>query len=214
VSSEGEAAEARIDAEKEKARYVYRLEVRKLIIDKLFLGLILFALAFAANMAIERYRSENTREGFLLQKRLEAVSAVRAAYSEMFDNFDSFTLTREGSRPRGYHDLYKKSINDFALMQSRWSTLLSSDFNAQLDFHLWIHQAFLDRDVAKSAEYRDFMYDLYQHFGFICRRELGVRTGAREQVFTFEEWSHAEADRKGSEEFLAANVSKWSGWKR
>src|SRR5712692_6501593 len=214
MSAEGKAPVAGIDAEKEKARYVHRLEVRKLIIDKLFLGLILFALAFAANMAIERYRSESTREAFLLQKRLEAVSAVRAAYAEMYDNFDSFTVIRKGERPKDYRERYNESIDAFALSQSRWSTLLSPEFNAQLDFHLWTHLAFLDRDVAKSAEHRDFVYDLYQHFGFICRRELGIATGAKERVFEFEEWSHAEADKKGSEAFLAANLAKWRGWKR
>src|SRR5712692_7139337 len=146
MSAEGKAPVAGIDAEKEKARYVHRLEVRKLIIDNLFLGLILFALAFVANMAIERYRSESTREAFLLQKRLEAVSAVRAAYAQMFDNFDSFTLNREGSRPRDYRERYSKSISAFALSQDRWSTLLSPEFNAQLDFHLWAHLAFLARD--------------------------------------------------------------------
>jgi hypothetical protein len=58
------------------------------------------------------------------------------------------------------------------------------------------------------------MYDLYRHVGFICRRELGVEVGAKERVFTFEEWSHAQADKKTAEAFLAANLAKWKGWTR
>ena len=213
MSEKGEAPVARVDDDKEKARYLYRLELRKLIVDKLFLGLILVVLGYVANITIEEYRAKSARDVFLLQKRLEAVTAVRAAYADMFDNFDSFTLLGT-PLPKDYRKQYKKSIDAFSVSQNRWSTLFPPEFNAQLEFHLWTHQAFLYRGVAESVEYREFVYDLDQHFDFICRRELGVAAGEKEQIFEFDEWPHEKVEKEGNDKFLAANFAKWRAWRR
>jgi hypothetical protein len=202
-----------VKTEKEKAHDAYKLDVRKLIIDKLFLGLIILLLGFAANMALEHYRRETSKQEIFLKKRLEAVNTIQETYATMFDAFDAFTVLGDGTLPENYRKTYKAAVDKFARAQAMWGAPLSRRFNTQLGYHLWTYLAFESKDVAKARAYRAFVYDLNQQFGFLCARELDIAV-EQQPLFEFEAWTHEEADRKGAQAFLEANFNKWKTQKQ
>ena len=67
-----------LDEEKEKARFVYRLELRKIIVDKMLFGVILVIFGMITNILIENYRSDLTKDQFLLEERLNAIKNIKS----------------------------------------------------------------------------------------------------------------------------------------
>jgi hypothetical protein len=112
-----------LNDEKEKAKFIYGLELRKLVLDKCLFGLIIVLLGVLANVAFERYRSSLNEQRFLLEKRLEAIANIKAAFEEVIDLWDEYTLG-EAELPSDYKIRYKKSVDAFSAQSNKWNVLL------------------------------------------------------------------------------------------
>jgi len=196
-----------LEQEKEKARYEHRLEVRKMVIDKLLLGIVVLALGFFADMAIENYRRHSTEQQFFLEQKVDAVKNIRKAYAAMNDAFDAFTLV--STRLEDYREKFKTAIDRYNLTATEYGVLLSPQYLHNLDYHLWIYEAMDFEDVAKQKQYREFFYDLNNQFQTVTKIELGVLDRKDANVFAFVEWSFKQADTLGAQSFFQANYKKW-----
>jgi hypothetical protein len=196
-----------LEQEKEKARYEHRLEVRKIVIDKVLLGIIVLALGFFADMAIENYRRHSTEQQFFLEQKLDALKNIRKAYAAMNDAFDAFTLLN--STPEDYRQTFRNAIDSYNLATIEYGTLLSPQYLRNLDYHLWMYQAMDFEDVATQKQYREFIYDLYHQFQVLSKIELGILDRKGAQIFAFEEWTFKQTDTLGAQLFFQANYKKW-----
>jgi len=70
-----------LEDEKLKVLYEHRLQVWRIVIEKGLLGILLGLAVLAANMLIEDFKSDLSRQRFLLESRLTALQALRESYS-------------------------------------------------------------------------------------------------------------------------------------
>lgn len=196
-----------IQLEKEKASYIHKLEIRKLIIDKLFFGFIILVIGFTANFLLEHYRSRSTRERFVLEKRLEAVQKVSQAYMNMHNAFDSITL--KTSMTDEDKKLLDGATQKYIDLWTEWSVILSKKYRRELDYITWIYIGLKSHDLQTMQGYRKYLIDLYYKFNAMCQEELGLLEEAEFATLQFEEWPAHKADALGAQAFLKANYEKW-----
>jgi hypothetical protein len=196
-----------IELEKEKASYIHKLEIRKLIVDKLFLGFILFALGFTANFFLEHYKSQSTKERFILEKRLEAVQKISQTYMNMHNAFDAITLKQSMSDKdkKRLEEVTQKYINDW----TEWAIILSKKYRRELDYVTWIYIGLGSQDLDKMKAYRGYLIDLYYKFNAMCQEELGFLSETEITAVQFVEWPASKADALGAQAFLEANYKQW-----
>jgi hypothetical protein len=75
-----------LDEEKLKLDYEHRLQAQRIVIEKGLLGILLAIAVLAANMLIENFKSDLSRQRFLLESRLVALQALRESYSVLSDH--------------------------------------------------------------------------------------------------------------------------------
>jgi hypothetical protein len=194
-----------IEMEKQKLKYAFRLDMKKMIVDKLLLGLVILTVGFFANMAIERYRSSLTEAKFLLEKRLEAVQAICKAYSDMFNTYDEATVVRKPVKK--VKERFVRQTSSFQESATRWGVTLSKEFSLQLNYFAWIYIAL--QEHLDTEKYRDFVFDLNEHFHLLCRREIGTEKGMEPGGFSFERWTFRQGETEGALAFLEVNYRKW-----
>jgi hypothetical protein len=196
-----------LDEEKNRELYKYSLDLRKLMIDKLAIGLVIAVLGCLGNAALERYRQASAAEQFLLEEKLSALKQIRSAYAEMFDAFDTHTV--ETSRgPADGDRQFQAAVDRYARASVEFGTLLSHEFILQMDYHLWVYCAFRGANAEQARRYRPFIYALYHTFQAQSQSEMGLAP-SRKVPFAFEAWPHEKADTLGAAAFLEANFRKW-----
>jgi len=213
-----------INLEKEKAKYIHKLELRRLIIDKILFGVIIVLIGLAANFILEQYRSKLTKQRFILEKRLEAINSIKEAYEDMHNLWDVFTLTCNKvppALPVNYKEQYEEKINNFLLQSNRWNLLFSKEFGDKLGYYVWIHTAANYMDIKNFCrlkeevrnKHRAFIVYLHEQFLSLCQAYLGLQGEKGQVQFTLEEWPHEKADRLGAVKFYEVNFEKWKKWK-
>lgn len=196
----------------EQTKYSFKLDVVKIIIDKLLIGLIIVAAGFLANKYIEDYRSKLTVQKFLMDKKLEAIQSISESYSYLFSTFDKYSLENNGNKlPDNYNEQYEQSADKLIEASNRWAPLLSDDYNKQIEYYIWILTAF--KDVSKAKPYRDFISDLDQKFKLMCAREIRSEKLSTNEDFSFNNWTRNDIESKGVEVFFTENFNKWKQWK-
>lgn len=196
-----------IDLEKEKASYIHKLAIRKLILDKLLFGFIILAVGFTANFLLEHYKSQSTKERFILEKRLEAVQKISQAYMIMHNAFDSITL--QASMTNDDKNRLESATQKYIDVWTEWSIILSKKYRREQDYITWIYLALESYELQTMKEYRKYLFDLYYKFNAMCQEELGFFKEPEMVTFQFVEWPAHKADSLGAQEFLRANYEKW-----
>lgn len=196
-----------MDNDQAKALFVHRLELRKLVVDKILLGLVVLVLGFMANLLLERYKSQSIQERFLLEKRLEAVQNVSQAYMGMHNAFDRITLqpALAADDPARLEQATQAYIDAW----TEWGIILSRTFRLQQDYITWIYLGLQFSDLETMKRHRSFLFDLYYAFNALAREELDLQEEQQGKPFPFVEWSAQQADSLGAQEYLRASLESW-----
>ena len=210
-----------INLEKEKAKYIHKLDLRRLIVDKILFGMIIVLIGLIANVIFEQYRSKLIEQRFILEKRLEAINSIKEAYEDMHNLWDIFTLMNETTLPKNYKEIYKEKINNFLLQSNRWNILFPKEFDDNLTYYAWIHSAIDESDIVNYLiipkellnRHRTFLVCLRGQFLSLCREYLGLQDEEDTDQFKLVEWSYEEAVGRGSGEYYALNFERWKEWK-
>lgn len=193
--------------ENPQLRYEHKLQLQRLILDKLLIGLLILIVGFAANLIIERYRVQSTRERFLLEKKLEAIQKISEAYFSMHNTFDGLMLRTHLND--GHYKSMRTQIDDFINVWTHNSVILSSRFTKQMDYVTWIYIALAGMELEKMRDYRVFFFDVYSRFYSLTKEELGLEQEESSSQFGFVEWPVEKADAMGADLYLEANYKKW-----
>lgn len=194
-------------SEKEKLQFQHRQDLRKLVVDKLLIGIILIVLGFIVNMLLENYKSDSIRDRFLLEKKLEAIQKISNAYMEMNNAFDSATLAETLSAED--HANLDGVVQHYISEWTNWAVILSTSYRKQLDYITWLYLGMASYELTQMRAYREYQLQLFVTFNYISQQELGLVESAPPDRIHFVEWSIQQANERGSREFLAVNFDRW-----
>jgi hypothetical protein len=192
--------------EEESIKLEHKLEVRRILIDKLLLGIVLLILAFVTKLIIANYRSGLTQERFLLENRLSALKDIREAYSKLSLDFFNLANANKAERQQILADS-KKDFDKFTNLTNNCLILFSKKFDKRIRFHYWIFQAPFYDQINITPDHLDFLSYIAEDFDNLTRTALWEETLGRKQIvdssgFTF-------IDKENSKDFFVANFANW-----
>lgn len=202
-----------LEEEKLKVSYEHRLQLWRIVIEKVLLGILLGLVVLAADMLMEQFRSNLSRERFLLESRLTALQALRQSYSSLSTHMwyvahEKKELSEKRLLAHG------KNLDDFMHVANKWSLLFSERFTKGIDQHIWLHQAVAQRYSILTPDHWSFVSDVFDDFDHITRaalweETLGVRPPPEGRRFEMEAWSSNDMNTKGPKAFFERNFEKW-----
>jgi hypothetical protein len=204
--------------EKLKIRYEHKLQVWRIVIEKALLGILLALGALAANVIMENYRSDLSRQRFLLESRLTALQALRESCSPLTNHTWRLAQDKKGTAEKLSLATYEEDLEKFMHLANMWNLLFSVRFNEAIERHFWTHQAMARGLCEVKPEHWPFLSDDFENFDHITRQELWEETRripcpVRDERFELEPWSFDELNKKGIKAFFDANLDKWRRWK-
>ncbi len=197
----------------EKIKFSHKLEVRRILLEKLLLGVLIALIGFVANVLFENYRDKLSQDRFLLEKRLDAVQKIRKAYDKMHSTFMEWTIDNNLHLPDDYKNKYNEILADFTTVANSNTILISKEFTKQINAVLWIYQAFNYTDIANGTKYRFFAKDINEAFNHACKKELELNIPENQKIFEFKRASWFEAEQSGAPAFMENNYNEWKLWR-
>ena len=201
--------------EKKKATYTFKLELIKLIIDKIFLGFIVVGVGYLANIALEDYKKKQIESNFFLEKRFEAVREITVAFKKTFNSFTQTTISDQDKAKSTLSDsaqdqqLYS-DILDAADTATKYGPILSKKVADHAQAMVTIFEGAYYKEKSKRVYYREFVYAMMEMMGDHLREELGLTPEVNEYpLFTIDEFRFQEVSRSGPTHFLDANYDRW-----
>jgi hypothetical protein len=205
--------------EKAKLDYSHRLEMRRMLIDKLLIGALIVLTGLIANMVVEGYKSEMTKSQFLLDKRLTALKEMRVVYSRLTKHAnDLIYSTKPDARPEFLKE-YSKDVVAFIDIGNAWGFLFSERFNNDVNRYLWIHEAAASAQITITKEHEEFVDAISAAFDLSTKTALTVEVfGSPEPpqagYFHVNEWAPDRIHKDGLDKFFLENFAKWKAEKQ
>lgn len=209
-----------LNSEKKKAIYLHKLELVRLIIDRLLLGLVLGVIGFGFNLALEDHKKKQIEHQFYLERKLEAVNSIREAYIKAYNTYYWTTISDKDKAKsilfRGEPDTeYYNTILNLGLAVNRYNILLSRYFFELSTANTIVLEGIYYKEPIKRIEYREFVHHISDVFSNQAQVELGLPSELQEnQSFPFEKFDFEQIHTKGAPYFLDINFEKWKRWKK
>ena len=67
----------------QRIRLEHRLDIRRILVDRLLIGVLVALVGFIASLAVEHFKATTSETRYFLEKRLEAGTAIRAALTDV-----------------------------------------------------------------------------------------------------------------------------------
>lgn len=208
--------------EKSKIDYQYQLEIRKIFYDKVVLGALITIFALLSTLYIEKYKSDQTEQQFLLEKKLEALKSIGKSYNEMMVAF--YNLSDPQKQILIPNENYEAKIDDFNNAIGEWDSILSENFIEQSKFHLYIYLGLnylknddgeFIKDKQKYKKYREFVSEhLLPSFTKMQKNELYNKSHANPSGFNLKKVSYREIELIGANEYAKQQLTAWNNWRQ
>lgn len=194
--------------EKEKAKYQFRLDLSKLIIDRLVIGVGLLAVGFVANGWLEDHKSRLAADRWISERQLQAIDRLREAYAEVTAQF--FRLS-DPANTDTKSDGYEKAIEQFGSSAKEKDVLYSRRLKNVMNCHSWLHSALLNLSAESRPAYRDFVYALNADFHDVTRGEVVQRHRDDQlRLASCEKMGGQQAHRGGAQKLLENVYGEWA----
>ncbi len=200
-----------LEEEKAKARFEHRLAVRRLMLDKLVVGLIILGLGYFASIAVERYKAAEAGRQFLLEKRFEAVKEIRSGFSRVTGEFFSATAKLCSTIPveEAQREKMKQEIGRLINSLNNSAVLFDQDYENGTHSIVNIFYAFSLSSFRLGCEHRHFGSELAGYFTNLNKIAIGVSDSLRSVQFIPIDIDAVELDRIGVEEYTKRNFERW-----
>jgi len=201
-----------LDEEKALEAYKHRKEVCRLVIDKVILTAIIGLFIFGSKWLLEDYKSDLTKQQFLLESRLDAIRDLRQIYAVLHDDLYSIAYGPKENRGQLIGD-YQGHIRDFLAIGNKWGALFPDEFDRSLNYHLQIHIAVAQDMVEFTPNQWAFAIDVSRNFDAITRnalwKALDETSPIPKDVFPLEQWTHEKLQKQGPANYYNSNLQKW-----
>jgi hypothetical protein len=189
-----------IDESKEIAKFEHSLSVKRIIYEKVLLGLVLVLLAYIGNIYLENYKSTLTTQRFLLESRLTALKELQASHSVLTEKTLQ-VLAAHTDDMEWDKQSYQLSVLDFERTLNKWKLLFSKDFDIKATRHIWFHQALGYENYPLTLEDYTFVVAVFEEFDSLTKSALLEETlGGPATVatgFTLPEWTYEDIQNSG-----------------
>jgi hypothetical protein len=203
------------EQEKEKIRLEKNLERRNIYIEKCILAIIILIVSVCGKLAIEDFKSDQIREQYIAEKKIEAITEIRDACYQMFISSAMYIKHKEADLQKKYKENHLDALKSFMNIRLRHVALLSREFIEALEYHETIHTGVYLSEISLS-EYDNFFIDIMEHFDEHCKKETELISDIPKTVFPCELWPKEKLENLGERapiEFLINQLNKWKQWK-
>jgi hypothetical protein len=122
--------------------------------------------------ALEKYKLDESRQRFFLEKRMDALLAVATAMSDVTGVYFSYTGDRKGEPADRAERDYRKALDGAREAINRAEILFGADFGTAADRYFEVHRALMRAGVQDCGGYEDFVSDLSTAFDRLCLTAL------------------------------------------
>jgi hypothetical protein len=226
----GEAERAKIDyqasIDSQKMRFWRGARWWELFWDKLIFGvtvvllggLLLFPINCWMNSRrsadvreLERYKLEEARQRFFLEKRLEAMLAMSAALSDVSRVYFAAAEAGPSVNAEATTAEYQKALASAREVINRSSLLFDRAFNEDVDRYYQVHRQMMLLGPKEFPAYREFMADLSTEFDELCSRVLrsGEKDAPPPKRMPIADIPYSERINMKPKDYLQAHVEHW-----
>ena len=186
----------------------------------MLLAVVLIGIGYGANIALEEHKKQQVQQQFFLERKLEAVNAIKDAYQKAFEAFYFTTVSdKDKAKPLLFagdpEKEFYKALQLFSHVSDRYDIIMSRYFADLVQVNGTLLEGIYYKDRTKRIEYRDFLWHLRDCFVNQCRIELGLLVEMRQnQFFPFQKFKFEEIQTQGAVYFLDINFKKWKLWSK
>ncbi len=175
------------EGDKAKMDYEHRCKRREIWLDKGIFGLVTAVVAIFATLVVnswmesgrraetaslERFKLNETRRRFFIEKRLDAITTTVMAMSAVTKVYFDNTIDPKVEKPADVNREYRKAVADAHELINRSEMLLPEDFNKDVTWYYELHRAISRAGIENCGQYRDFVADIETQFGRLCQSLL------------------------------------------
>lgn len=197
------------DNENQKLLFEHKLQIRRILIEKLMLAIIIVLAAFSGNFILESYKSNLAQGQFLLETRLKAIEEIKSSYDKLVDLNGNY-FHRGITTTKNKEDYYY-SIKSFAKLIDKKGVVFDKNHKKRFRNHVWLHTSVLEmHDLPRqnqeetTQKYALFFQEAFGEFDDLSRELVWQKVKSKSDLFEIE----AAIDIDPSE-FLNKNYSIW-----
>ena len=194
----------------EEIHLSHKLELRRIVIEKVFFGILLLLGALFANVLLEGYKSNEVKERFLIEQRLESAREILSAHSNTTALiYPLLAKICSGDRiePDDLENILVSARNFQAAINSN-TVLFGSDYEDVAHRTLNIHRGFAAVPPGLKCEHRDFLSSITEHFEHQTQAQIGDISTRRIGTAPVP-MSKTELDEMGFDAYLQKNLDSW-----
>lgn len=166
----------------EKIRLEHKLHVRRIILDKVLIGVVILIIGAVANYTLERYKSKETERRYRLTEQYKAALSVYEKAGALFTYYSQYSDDHVDAAQ--FKITHKAHIASFAKSVNEVDFLFSHQFTDINQLVLHVHLGLVD-DRIPDSERKDFhslsilLFEIYKEK---LAEEIGVD---RDQKYTY-----------------------------
>ena len=195
---------------REKILFEHQLSVRRLLIDRLLVGLLLALAAFLASLAIERFKATTSDTRYFLEKHLEAGTEVRSKLTDLtnaaFEQTIAPCTLASGGRPPA--DRLKSLVAHLVTQLNSSSLLFSKEYLADANRVVNIFSGAAADPSSISCDSRYFFDDTADYFTERTKSEVRGTTDNWKGYVPLKLDKKA-MDQAGAADYFQRNLAAW-----
>lgn len=195
----------------QKVLLEHKLTVRRILLDRLLIGLLLVLAALLASLTVERYKAKAAEKLQFLDRRHEAASQIRLAMTAVTSAAFAQTLAPcaldLANRPPT--DKLKLAVTDLMEKGNSASILLSDIYRSRLDLIANIFHGAAANQSAIACDSRYFFNDVADYFTEATRIEI---LGSEEMLWSKHtplSMTKEQMDAFGAREYFVRSQENW-----
>ncbi len=194
------------EKERHEEKYKFKLEIIKIVIDKLLIGIIVAAVILLGNAWLEKYKNILSKERIFYEKKYELINKLQISYKELTDEIFE-QITKRGAI---YH---MKHAEKFQKQVNQVTPYMSDSLSKELEKMVWL----LSPDFGKMSNlqtYSDYLEFIDDRFDRLIKEELDGTYKARHDSYNLIDMKYSEACKIGAKKYLEMNYKKWLSYNK
>ena len=204
------------DSDLEKIRLEHKLSVKRMVIDRILLGLLVGLTGLVANLLVENFKAGTTESQFFMQERHTAATEFRKIFSKI-----SYESLRQTEFPclldpskRTSREQLKEAVSAATDQLNSSSLLFSREYLNQADRVLNIFGGAAAEQTKITCKHRLFFLELADYITYLTRQEVLLDRDRNCNDFVPVTVSREALERMGSIEYHNLNFQKWMELKK
>jgi len=200
-----------LEADLIKIRLEHKLSVRRMVLDRILLGLLVGLAAFVADLIVEKFKANISESRFFLEQRHAAATAFRkklALVSNKSLQQTEFACQLDPGRKVSRVPL-KQAVADAGDYLNSASLLFGKAYLDRMERVLNIFGGAAAEKTIIKCEHRFFFIELTNYATHITREEVMSEGATSWSGFTPEPVTIAALEKMGSIEYHDLNFRKW-----